>query len=271
MTEEKLVAVGIIVKDKPNLDTDTFKVIGFRIFSIEDASLFDISIKEFFDEYSYIRVRGLGKDEKDIKIDIDNTPYLELHISANSSFIYENYWALSRNHMYPLIYNGDVVGSKRIVRLVIDYYLVKTADLDDIFIYINLDNGTVGLKVDDFNVIDTFDMDFDADSVIDIEVANSFDCGIFGADTNNSGLYIYGKNAVVFMWDIVDTLIIPNGIENVTLASRVSLKLKRVVFPPSLKTVNITEFSSLAGYELVFPRSFDYSGVEDRVWAIELY
>lgn len=269
MTEEKLVAVGIIVKDKPNLDTDAFKVIGFRIFSITDASLFDISIKEFFDEYSYIRVIGLSKeDEKNIKIDTDNTPYLESSTSLSSD---KTCWFLGRISMYPLIYNGDVVGSKRIVRLVIDYYLVKTADLDDIFIYINLDNGSVGLKVDDFNATDTFDMDFDADSVVDIEVANSFDCGIFGADTNNSGLYIYDKNAVVFMWDIIDTLIIPNGIENVTLASRLSLKLKRVVFPPSLKTVNITEFSSLAGYELVFPKSFDYSGVEDRVWAIELY
>ena len=191
MTEEKLVAVGIIVKDKPNLDTDTFKVVGFRIFSIEDASLFDISIKEFFDEYSHIRVIGLSKeDEKNIKIDIDNTPYLESSTSLSSD---KTCWFLGRISMYPLIYNGAVVGSKRIVRLLPEYYLAKNADLDGIFIYINLDNGSVGLKVDDFDVIDTFDMDFDADSVIDIEVANSFDCGIFGADTNNSGLYIYDK------------------------------------------------------------------------------
>ena len=36
-------------------------------------------------------------------------------------------------------------------------------------------------------------MGFDKDSVADIEVANSLDCDIFGADTNNSGLYIYDK------------------------------------------------------------------------------
>lgn len=268
MTEEKLVTVGIIVKDKPNLGT--FKVIGFRVFSIVDASLFDISIREFFEKYSYVRVRGLDKDEKSIKIDVDEIPYLELSIYSSLN-AYKNGWFLSEGSMYPLIYNGDVVGNKRIIRLVADYYLVKNADLDGIFIYINLGNGSIGLKVDDFNVIDTFDMGFDADSVSNIEVTNSLDCDIFGADANNSGLYIYGKNAVAFMWDIVDTLIIPNGIENVILASRLSQKLKRVVFPPSLKTVNITEFSSLAGYELVFPKSFDYSGIEDRVWAIERY
>lgn len=227
MTEEKLVTVGVIIKDKPNLDT--FKVIGFRIFSVVDASLFDISIKEFFDEYSYIRVIGLSKeDEKNIKIDTDNTPYLESSTSLSSD---KTCWFLGRISMYPLIYNGAVVGSKRIARLLPEYYLVKNADLlVDIFIYINLDNESVGLRIDDFDAIDTFNMDFDADSVIDIEVVNSLDCGIFGADANNSGLYIYGKNAVLFMWYIVDTLIIPNGIENVILASRLSQKLKRVVF-----------------------------------------
>ena len=64
MTEEKLVTVGVIIKDKPNLDT--FKVIGFRIFNIVDASLFDVSIKELFEKYSYVRVRGLDKDERSI-------------------------------------------------------------------------------------------------------------------------------------------------------------------------------------------------------------
>lgn len=269
MTEERLVAVGIIIKDKPNLDT--FNVIGFRIFSIVDASLFDISIREFFEEYSYIKVRGLAKkDKKNIKIDINNTHYLEL-ITGSSLNVDKNCWFLSVSSMYPLIYNGDVVGSKRIVRIITDYYLIKNIDSDDISIYINLDSGNIGLKVDGFNAIDTFDMEFDKDSVLDIEVTNSLDCGIFGADINNSGLYIYGKNAVVFMWDIADTLIIPNGIENVILSSRISLKTRRVVFPPSLKSVSITEFSSLAGYELVFPRSFDYSDIEDRVWRIGQY
>lgn len=270
MTEEKLVAVGLIIKDKPSLDTDTFKVIGFRIFSIVDASLFDISIGEFFEKYFYIRVRGLAKDEKSIKIDIDGLPYLEL-ITGSSLNVDKNCWFLSKSSLYPLIYNGNIVGSRRIVRLVTDYHLARNVDSDDIFIYINLDNGSIGLKVDDFNIIDSFDMEFDADIVLDIEVVNSLDCGIFGADINNSGLYIYDKNAVVFMWDIIDTLIIPNGIENVVLSSRISLKLKRVVFPPSLRSVNITEFSSLAGYELVFPKSFDYSDIEDRACKIEQY
>jgi hypothetical protein len=268
MTEEKLVTVGVIIKDKPNLDT--FKVIGFRVFSIVDASLFDISIREFFEKYSYVRVRGLDKDEKSIKIDVDEIPYLELSIYSSLN-AYKNGWFLSEGSMYPLIYNGDVVGNKRIVRLVTNYYLVKNVDSDAVYIYINMDNGSIGLKVDDFNVIDTFDMGFDKDSVADIEVANSLDCDIFGADTNNSGLYVYDKNAVVFMRDAIDTLIIPSGIENLILSSRISLKLKRVVFPPSLKTVNVTEFSSLAGYELVFPKSFDYSDIEDRAYQIEQY
>lgn len=270
MTEEKLVTVGVIIKDKPNLYTDTFKVIGIRVFSIVDASLFDVSIKELFEKYSYVRVRGLDKDEKSIKIDVDEIPYLELSIYSSLN-AYKNGWFLSEGSMYPLIYNGDVVGNKRIVRLVTDYYLVKNVDSDDVYIYINLDNGSIGLKVDDFNVIDTFDMGFDKDSVVDIEVTNSLDCDIFGADTNNSGLYIYDKNAIAFMWDVVDTLIIPNGIENLILSSRISLKPKRIIFPPSIKSVNITEFSSLAGYELVFPKSFDYSDIEDRAYQIEQY
>ena len=124
MTEEKLVTVGVIIKDKPNLYTDTFKVIGFRVFSIVDASLFDVSIKELFEKYSYIRVRGLDKDEKSIKIDVDEIPYLELSVYSSLN-AYKNGWFLSEGSMYPLIYNGDVVGSKRIVRLVADYYLVK--------------------------------------------------------------------------------------------------------------------------------------------------